>query len=128
MEPAPAAQPAARSEKPAPTVKPSAKAPQNPASRPAPSPALTQQIPDKANAGAGPAAAPTTTPENAVTLKLGKGDTIYKLALKYYGSGSMAVMKDIAAASRIADPARVAEGAMVVLPAVAGGATRRAKP
>lgn len=59
------------------------------------------------------------------TIKLSKGETIYKLALKYYGSGSKEVLKDIATASKIKDTAKVAEGANVTLPSVAGGLIRK---
>lgn len=73
-----------------------------------------------------------STPENPrppadgpKTLKLGKGDTLYKIAIKYYGSGSPAILKDIASASKITDAAKVPEGANITLPKSAGGVKRK---
>lgn len=70
---------------------------------------------------------PKTKPEVPVSksIKLAKNELVYKLAIKYYGSGGPAVLKDIGAASKIADVAKVAEGATIVFPAVAGGLKRK---
>ncbi|MFN0205949.1 MAG: hypothetical protein ACKVS6_06510, partial [Planctomycetota bacterium] len=68
---------------------------------------------------------PAENPNAAKTVKLTKGSTIYKIAMQHYGSGSKAVLADIATASKIKDPAKVAENATIVLPKTAGGVARK---
>jgi hypothetical protein len=45
--------------------------------------------------------------------------------VQYYGSGSKAVLQDIASASHIGDPSRIASGATITLPKTAGGIKRK---
>jgi hypothetical protein len=63
------------------------------------------------------------SPKNP-TVKFEKGTTLYSIAVKHYGSGAPAVVKDIATASKISDATKIKEGATLVLPAVAGGRKR----
>jgi hypothetical protein len=68
---------------------------------------------------------PAALPAGASTATIGKGETLYSIAVKYYGSGAPAVRKDVAAASRISDETKIREGTVLTLPAVAGGKRRK---
>jgi len=71
----------------------------------------------------GPPAPPL--PAGATSVKIGKGETLYSIAVKFYGSGAPPVRKDIAAASRIGDETKIREGTVLALPTTAGGKKRK---
>src|SRR5262245_8602229 len=86
----------------------------------------TPPAPDDAQPDPKKAQAPKSDePAGDPTVKFAKGMTIYSLAVKNYGSGSPAVIRDIVGASHISDETKIREGATIVLPAEAGGRKRK---
>lgn len=98
---------------------------ENPPREPGPTARPTETTPTgRPDAPPVSAPAPPTAPESP-SVFIQKGETLYSIAVKHYGSGAPAVRKDIIAASRIADESKIREGTRIVLPLTAGGRKRQ---
>jgi phage tail protein X len=82
---------------------------------------------DPRDASEGPPGRPRSATDSrpASVVRLRKGETLYSLARKHYGSGADPVLRDLAKANGIASVAKVREGTAISLPETAGGRSRR---
>jgi len=89
--------------------------------------ALTTSSPES-GATASDASAAKTPQEiepPALTVKLRRGDSLSSVAKKYYRSSAPPVIRDLVAANKLGEGgAKVREGALLTLPATAGGRAR----